>query len=182
MLQVIISPAKQMQVARDGFAPRGIPPLSEKTAHVMDALRTIEREQGSEGLQALWGVNDKLLAENMDRLHSHRDIVDANLLGDAELSRLVSPAIFSYVGIQFRSMAPDVLDAAALEWLQGHLWCFPRSMAAFDRSMRFSRIAWRWVPNCPWMGRRISMRFGAIRSRGPCAPGRTRIRAMWSKL
>ena len=59
MLQVIISPAKQMQVARDGFAPRGIPPLSEKTAHVMDALRTIEREQGSEGLQALWGINDR---------------------------------------------------------------------------------------------------------------------------
>ena len=111
-----------MQVARDGFAPRGIPPLSEKTAHVMDALRTIEREQGSEGLQALWGVNDKLLAENLERLHSYRDIADANLLGDAELSRLVSPAIFSYVGIQFRSMAPDVLDAAALEWLQGHLW------------------------------------------------------------
>ena len=122
MLQVIISPAKQMQVARDGFAPRGIPPLSEKTAHVMDALRTIEREQGSEGLQALWGVNDKLLAENLERLHSYRDIADANFLGDAELSRLVSPAIFSYVGIQFRSMAPDVLDAAALEWLQGHLW------------------------------------------------------------
>jgi len=122
MLQVIISPAKQMQVARDGFAPRGIPPLSEKTAHVMDALRTIEREQGSEGLQALWGVNDKLLAENLERLHSYRDIADANFLGDAELSRLVSPAIFSYVGIQFRSMAPDVLDDAALEWLQGHLW------------------------------------------------------------
>ena len=61
MLQVIISPAKQMQVARDGFAPRGIPPLSGKTARVMDALRVIEREQGSEGLQALWGVNDKLL-------------------------------------------------------------------------------------------------------------------------
>ncbi len=44
-----------------------------------------------EGLQALWGVNDKLLAENLERLHSYRDIADANFLGDAELSRLVSP-------------------------------------------------------------------------------------------
>lgn len=122
MLQVIISPAKQMQVARDGFAPRGIPSLSEKTSHVMGALRAIERDRGSEGLRALWGVNDKLLTENMERLHRYRDIADASSLGNSELSRLVSPAIFSYVGIQFRSMAPDVLDADALEWLQGHLW------------------------------------------------------------
>ena len=142
MLQVIISPAKQMQVARDGFAPRGIPPLSEKTAHVMDALRTIEREQGSEGLQALWGVNDKLLAENLERLHSYRDIADANFLGDAELSRLVSPAIFSYVGIQFRSMAPDVLDAAALEWLQGHLWVLSALYGCVRPRARSRAAAW----------------------------------------
>ncbi len=122
MLQVIISPAKQMGVARDGFVPRGIPPLSEKTARVMAALRSIERRRGSEGLRALWGVNDGLLVENVERLHRYRDIADTGSLGDAELSRLVSPAIFSYMGIQFRSMAPDVLETDALEWLQGHLW------------------------------------------------------------
>lgn len=122
MLQVIISPAKQMQVASDGFAPRGVPPLPDETARVAEALRAIERGQGSEGLQALWGVNDRLLAENLERLHRYRDIADAGSLDDPQLSCLVSPAIFSYVGIQFRSMAPDVLAADALEWLQGHLW------------------------------------------------------------
>ena len=65
---------------------------------------------------------------------------------------------------------------------RGICGCFPRSMAAFDRSMLFSRIAWRWVPNCPWMGRRISMRFGAIRSHGPGVPSWTHGRTMWSKL
>lgn len=122
MLQVIISPAKQMQVVRDGFAPWGVPPLPDKTARVVEALRAIEREQGSEGLRVLWGVNDRLLAENVERLRRYRDVADTAVLGDAGVSRLVSPAVFSYVGIQFRSMAPEVLDEGALDWLQGHLW------------------------------------------------------------
>ena len=122
MIQVIISPAKQMRVDSDAFAPRGIPPFPQKTARIVRALRTIEDERGSAGLKELWRVNDKLLVENIERLAEFRCVMDGGELRDAAVARLVCPAITSYVGIQYRSMAPDVLDAKALEWLQAHLW------------------------------------------------------------
>ena len=122
MLQVVISPAKQMRIDADAFAPRGIPPFPEKTRCLVAALRAIEREQGPEGLKALWRVNDQLLAENIERLHAFEPVTDEVELDDALIARLVGPAVFSYVGIQYRSMAPDVLGLDALEWLQDHLW------------------------------------------------------------
>ena len=122
MLQVIISPAKQMRVAADAFAPRGIPPFPERTERLVRELRDIERRQGPEGLKALWRVNDKLLAENIERLHGFEPVSHEAQLDDPAVARLVSPAAFSYVGIQYRSMAPEVMGFSELEWLQAHLW------------------------------------------------------------
>ncbi len=122
MLQVIISPAKQMRVARDTFEPRGIPPFPARTERLLRALRAIEREQGPDGLKALWRVNDKLLAENIERLHGFAPVLDEAQLDDPAIARLVSPAVFSYIGIQYRSLAPEVMDFMQLEWLQDHLW------------------------------------------------------------
>ena len=122
MLQVIISPAKQMRIARDTFSPRGIPPFPERTERLMHELRDIERTQGAEGLKRLWRVNDKLLAENIERLHEFESVSHEAQLGDPTVARLVSPAVFSYVGIQYRSMAPEVMGFPELEWLQAHLW------------------------------------------------------------
>lgn len=121
-MQVIISPAKQMSADSDAFAPRDIPPFPDKTDQILRALRAIERDQGPQGLQALWGVSVKLLAENIERLHAFAPIMDARGLDDPALARLVAPAIFSYVGIQYQNMAPGVLDERALAWLQEHLW------------------------------------------------------------
>ena len=122
MLEVIISPAKQMCVARDAFTPRGIPPYPRETERLWRALCDIERTQGPEGLQALWGVNEKLLAENIGRLHDFAPVADVDALDDASVARRVSGAVFSYAGIQYRSMAPEVMDEDALAWLAGHLW------------------------------------------------------------
>ena len=121
MIQAIISPAKQMDVRADAFAPRGIPPFPDETARAVEALREIERTDGPEGLQRLWGVSDKLLSENVERLHEFRPIMEAGELDLPEAAVRVGPAIFSYIGIQYRSMAPEVMDATALDWLQGHL-------------------------------------------------------------
>lgn len=122
MLQVIVSPAKQMRVASDSFASRGIPPFPAKTERLVRALRDIERTDGAEELRALWRVNDKLLAENVERLHEFCVVTDECQLDDPAIARLVSPAVFSYVGIQYRSMAPEVMGFDELEWLQEHLW------------------------------------------------------------
>ena len=52
MIQVIISPAKQMDVRRDAFAPRGIPPFPDETARAVEALREIERADGPRACSA----------------------------------------------------------------------------------------------------------------------------------
>ncbi len=122
MLSVIISPAKQMLVAQDTFAQHGIPPFPAETDRLRRALLHLERTEGATGLKALWHVNDKLLAQNIERLHNYVPVRDEAQLSDPAVARAVAPAIFSYVGIQYQSLAPEVLDLDALTWLQNHLW------------------------------------------------------------
>ena len=122
MLEVIISPAKQMRIARDAFSPKGIPPYPTETERLWRALCAIERETGAAGLKALWNVNDKLLAENIERLHAFIPVADERALDEPAVAAVASAAVFSYVGIQYRSMAPEVMDLGALDWIQDHLW------------------------------------------------------------
>lgn len=122
MLQVIISPAKQMRVCASAFASQGIPPYPQRTATLHQRLLQIERQDGKDALRTLWSVSDRLLQQNLDRLHAFEPLMDASDLNNPELARLVSPAAFSYVGIQYQSMAPEVLDQESLAWLQSHLW------------------------------------------------------------
>ena len=122
MFQAIISPAKQMRVAQDAFAPQGIPPFPTATERLRQELLRIEREQGADGLKDLWRVNDKLLNQNIERLHDLTPVLDEGQLYEPDVARAVSAAAFSYVGIQYQSLAPEVLDLDALSWLQDHLW------------------------------------------------------------
>lgn len=122
MLQVIISPAKQMRAAQDAFEVLGIPPFAHETARLHRALLDIERNEGSGGLQALWNVSDKLLGSCLDTLHEFEPILKNDDLDNPDIARNVSPAVMSYHGIQYQSMAPEVMDSAQLAWLQSHLW------------------------------------------------------------
>lgn len=122
MLQVIISPAKQMRAAQDAFEVLGIPPFVRETARLHRALLETERNEGSDGLQALWNVSDKLLGPCLDTLHEFEPILNNDNLDNPDIARNVSPAVMSYHGIQYQSMAPEVMDAAQLAWLQDHLW------------------------------------------------------------
>lgn len=122
MLQVIISPAKQMRVAQDAFSVQGIPPFAHQTAQLHQALLSIESNGGSGDLQGLWNVSDKLLASCMDILHEFAPVLREADLADSVIARRVSPAILSYHGIQYQSMAPEVMDDEQLTWLQTHLW------------------------------------------------------------
>ena len=122
MLQVIISPAKQMRAAQDAFEVLGIPPFVRETARLHRALLDIERNEGSGGLQALWNVSDRLLTTCLDTLHEFMPVLSDSDLADPDIARHLSPAVMSYHGIQYQSMAPEVMDAAQLAWLQNHLW------------------------------------------------------------
>ena len=122
MLQVIISPAKQMRVAQDAFSVQGIPPFAHQTARLYQALLSIESKGGAGDLQGLWNVSDKLLASCMDTLREFAPVLREADLVDSVIARRVSPAVMSYHGIQYQSMAPEVMDSAQLAWLQDHLW------------------------------------------------------------
>lgn len=122
MIQVIISPAKQMDTVRGSFAATGIPPFPRHTERILDALRCLLEKQGPRALQDLWTVSDALLDENVQRLRAFRHAADAGDLDTPELARRTGAALFSYIGLQYRSMAPEVLGEDALFWLQGHLW------------------------------------------------------------
>ena len=122
MLQVVISPAKQMRTAQDAFDVWGIPPFAHQTARLHQALLGIEHEDGAAGLQALWNVSDRLLTTCLDTLHEFMPVLSDADLADSGIARHLSPAVMSYHGIQYQSMAPEVMDTAQLDWLQNHLW------------------------------------------------------------
>lgn len=122
MLQVVISPAKQMRTAQDAFDVWGIPPFAHQTARLHQALLDIEREDGTAGLQTLWNVSDRLLTTCLDTLHEFMPVLSDADLADPDIARRISPAVMSYHGIQYQSMAPEVMDSAQLAWLQNHLW------------------------------------------------------------
>lgn len=105
MLQVIISPAKQMRAAQDAFEVLGIPPFAHETARLHRALLDIERNEGG-GLQALWNVSDKLLGPCLNTLHEFGPILKNGDLDNPALARHLSPAVMSYHGIQYQSMRP----------------------------------------------------------------------------
>lgn len=122
MLQVIISPAKQMRMTQDAFEVTGIPPFAHETARLHQALLDIEQSEGAQSLQDLWNVSDKLLGPCLDILHEFEPILRDADLADPAIARRISPAVMSYHGVQYQSMAPEVMDAEELTWLQNHLW------------------------------------------------------------
>ena len=78
------------------------------------------QEQSHEDLQKLWACNDKIAAQNFDRL-DHMD-----------LYHRLTPAILSYEGIAFQYMAPAVFEYGHFDYVQNHL----RILSAFYGALR----------------------------------------------
>lgn len=104
-MKIIISPAKKMQEATDDFEVRSRPQYLAKTGQLFDWLQKLSYPQ----LKAIWQCSDKLAQLNYQRLQTTK--LDQNL----------TPALFSYVGLQYSSMAPDLLERPALEYLAQNL-------------------------------------------------------------
>ena len=104
-MRIIISPAKKMVVDTDSFAIDGLPVFLEQTERLKAALQGMSPAE----LQALWKCNDAIAKLNVERL----DAMD--------LRRRLTPAIVSYEGIQYRYMAPGVMEMAQLDYLREHL-------------------------------------------------------------
>lgn len=104
-MHIILSPAKKMVSDRDSLAPRSVPQFLPQTRQLLEAMRAMPPQ----ALQRLWGCNDALVQLNVQRLET------------MELEGDLTPAILSYQGIQYRYMAPGVLETQELDYLQAHL-------------------------------------------------------------
>ena len=104
-MRIIIAPAKKMIVDTDSFAVDGLPQFLEQT----ERLKTVLQEMSPKDLQALWKCNDAIAKLNVERLEQ------------MDLRRNLTPAIIAYEGIQYRYMAPGMMETAHLDYLREHL-------------------------------------------------------------
>lgn len=104
-MQIIISPAKKMRVDNDDIGAARLPVFLDKTEELLAALRALDFK----ALQTLWQCNDAIAELNYNRLQR------------MDLRRNLTPAVFSYDGLQYQHIAPNVLDEAALAYLGKHL-------------------------------------------------------------
>lgn len=105
-MQIIISPAKQMRVDTDSLESGGKPIFLEDTKKLLGKLLTFNRGE----LQSLFRANDKITEENYQRYACM----------DPEKGR--TPAVLSYIGIQYQCMAPQVFTGKQWDYVREHLW------------------------------------------------------------
>ena len=104
-MRIIIAPAKKMVVDTDSFAVESLPQFLERTERLKSTLQSMSSKE----LQALWKCNDAIANLNVERLEQ------------MDLRRNLTPAILSYEGIQYRYMAPGVMETPHLDYLRKHL-------------------------------------------------------------
>lgn len=96
-MKILISPAKKMRSDPDTLAPEALPALLPETERLLAALRAMTPGE----LQALWRCSDAIAAQNLERLR------------DMDLRRRLTPALLSYVGLQYQYMAPASWSSAS---------------------------------------------------------------------
>ena len=101
---ILISPAKNMTQV-DSLPVKGEPRHLEDTKILLKTLQAMTDVE----LQTLWKVKDALARQNIERIRS------------MDLTRNLSPAVLTYVGIQYQHLAPEVLSEGALAYLEEHL-------------------------------------------------------------
>lgn len=105
ILRIIISPAKKMNADTDSLPVESLPQFLLQTERLMEALRGMSPDE----LQALWKCSSSIARQNIARLEH------------MNLRHGLTPAILAYEGIQYRYMAPGVMDEAQLRYLREHL-------------------------------------------------------------
>lgn len=103
-MKIIISPAKKMVVS-DSMVWKEIPVFLRQAEELKEYIKTLTLSEAKE----LWKCSDRLAELNYGRFRK------------MDLRRNQSPAILSYEGIQYQYMAPEVMDADSLDYIQVHL-------------------------------------------------------------
>lgn len=93
-LRIIISPAKKMRMQTDDQPWKGLPCYLSRAEMLLTQLKGMTEAQ----LKELFQANDAITHENYRRFQ------------DMELTKNLTPALLSYVGIQYQYMAPQIFS------------------------------------------------------------------------
>lgn len=118
-MKIVVSPAKTMIENTDCYIGSGVPTYIDKSKILLEEIR----QRSYEELKEIWKCNEKIANENFDRFKN------MNLQGS------LTPAIFSYQGIQYQYMAVNVMEASAIEYIKENLYIlsgFFGILRAFD--------------------------------------------------
>lgn len=104
-MKIIISPAKKMEECGDIFAAESEPKFLGRTKLLYGALAAMDEPE----LKKLFGANDQITHQNFLRYQA------------MDLDRARTPALLSYVGIQYQYMAPKLFSYEQWEYVRNHL-------------------------------------------------------------
>ncbi|MFT4143169.1 MAG: peroxide stress protein YaaA [Mobilitalea sp.] len=104
-MRIIISPAKKMKDSSDIFEYSRLPVFLSKTELLLKQLSKLKYNK----IKELWNCNDEIAQLNYKRIQN------------IDLNNKLTPAIFSYEGIQYQYMAPGVFESKELSYIEEHL-------------------------------------------------------------
>ena len=105
IMNIIISPAKKMNVCNDDLIHKSIPSMIKKTQLLYNFLSNLSYTD----LKKLLCCNDDIAKLNFDRYFS------------MDLSSNLTPALLSYDGIQYKYMSPNSFTYEEFDYVNKHL-------------------------------------------------------------
>ena len=104
-MNIIISPAKKMNVCNDDLTYKSMPSMIEKT----EILSKFLKDLSYDNLKKLLCCNDDIASLNFDRYST------------MDLSSNLTPAILAYDGIQYKYMSPNSFTDKEFDYVNNHL-------------------------------------------------------------
>lgn len=104
-MNIIISPAKKMNVCNDDLVPKSSPCSIEKTELLYNYLKALSYED----LKKLLCCNDDIASLNFNRYST------------MDLSSNLTPAILAYDGIQYKYISPNSFTDEEFDYVNNHL-------------------------------------------------------------
>lgn len=104
-MNIIISPAKKMNVCNDDLTYKSMPSMIEKTEILSKFLKDLSYDD----LKKLLCCNDDIATLNFDRFSS------------MDLYSNLTPALLAYDGIQYKYMSPSSFTYEELDYVNKHL-------------------------------------------------------------
>ncbi|WP_350343437.1 peroxide stress protein YaaA [Proteinivorax tanatarense] len=103
-MRIIVSPAKKMKEDMD-LEYNNLPQFISEAEKLLSFLK----KQDYDKLKSIWKCSDKIATLNHQRIQS------------MDLYKKLTPAILAYEGIQYKYMAPGVLENKELDFIEKHL-------------------------------------------------------------